>query len=193
MRKLTTILAAAMLAIAGCGGDDGSGGEGPRETAGTSSASFDRAFIDAMIPHHESAIEMAREAKEAGLTQRDLVEIADDIMATQQREIDQMLEWREQWFGADARDSESEALAVLGLSAAEAGMMAHGGDLSAADDIDKAFAELMIGHHEGAITMAELASTRASHEEIRRLAEAIIAAQAREIEIMEPHAEGAHH
>ncbi len=55
------------------------------------------------------------------------------------------------------------------------------------------FAEMMIGHHEGAIKMAELASARAEHDEIRQLAEAIMAAQAREIEIMKPHAEDAHH
>ncbi len=193
-RRTLAVLAAAavVLAIVGCGGDDSSG-DRTIATAGASSVPFDRAFIDAMVPHHESAIAMAQEAKQAGLSQPDLVKIADDIIATQQAEIDQMLAWREEWFGAGPRESEEEALAVLGLSAEEAGMMAHEGELPGAEDVDKAFAEMMIEHHEGAIKMAQLASARGGHDETRQLAEAIIAAQAREIEIMEPHAEGAHH
>ena len=192
MNILVTILAAAVVfAVTGCGGDESSG-DGTSVSASSGSVPFDRAFIDAMVPHHESAIAMAQEAKQAGLSQKDLVKIADDIIATQQDEIDQMLEWREEWFGAGPRGSETEALGVLGLSSEEAGMMAHGGDLSSAEDVDLTFAEMMIGHHEGAIKMAELASTRGDHDEIRRLSEAIIAAQAREIEIMKPHAEGAH-
>jgi uncharacterized protein (DUF305 family) len=193
MNRFVTMLAAAVVfAIAGCGGEETSS-DGTSVSASSGSVPFDRAFIDAMVPHHESAIAMAREAKEAGLAQPDLVEIADDIIATQQEEIDQMLGWREEWFGAGPRESEMQALAVLGLSAEEAGMMAHGGDISSADDVDLSFAEMMIEHHEGAIRMAELAPTRAGHDEVRQLAEAITAAQAREIEMMKPHAQGAHH
>ncbi|MEP7334143.1 MAG: DUF305 domain-containing protein [Actinomycetota bacterium] len=193
MNRFVTILAAAVVfAVAGCGGNESSQ-DGTSVSASSSSVPFDRAFIDAMVPHHESAIAMAREAKQAGLSQPELVTIADDIVATQQDEIDQMLAWREEWFGAGPRESEMDALAVLGLSSEEAGMMSHGGDLSTAADVDMSFAEIMIAHHEGAIKMAELASVRASHDEIRQLADAIIAAQAREIEIMKPHAEGAHH
>ena len=191
-RVIGIFAAAAVLAIAGCGEGETSE-DGAGAPAGSSSVPFDRAFIDAMVPHHESAIAMAREAKQAGLSQPDLLKIADDIIATQQAEIDQMLGWREQWFGAGPKGSELEALSALGLSAEEAGMMDHGGELAGAEDVDKAFAEMMIEHHEGAIELAELASTRAGHEEIRQLAEAITAAQAREIAIMKPHAEGVHH
>lgn len=55
------------------------------------------------------------------------------------------------------------------------------------------FAQMMIPHHEGAVAMAEAARERAEHDEIKELAEAIIAAQEREIEIMRPHAGGQHH
>ncbi len=83
---------------------------------------FDRAFIEVMVPHHQAAIEMATEAKDAGLTAPELVEIADDIIATRQPEIDQMLEWREQWFGSKEREPEAAALEVLGLTPAAVGM-----------------------------------------------------------------------
>lgn len=49
------------------------------------------------------------------------------------------------------------------------------------DDFDKAFIEMMIIHHEGAIDMANLATTRAKHDEIKTLSQAIITAQAKEI------------
>lgn len=52
------------------------------------------------------------------------------------------------------------------------------------DDFDKEFTTLMIEHHKGAIDMAELAKTNAKHQEIKSLADDIITAQTREIEMM---------
>lgn len=53
------------------------------------------------------------------------------------------------------------------------------------DAFDQAFLKEMIVHHEGAVGMAELARTQASHQEIKDLAEAIIAAQNKEIADMQ--------
>lgn len=50
-----------------------------------------------------------------------------------------------------------------------------------ADEFDRAFLLMMIPHHEGALEMAELARTHAKHDEIKALAEAIIASQSKEI------------
>lgn len=49
------------------------------------------------------------------------------------------------------------------------------------DDFDKAFVEMMISHHEGAVDMAELIPDRAKHDELKKLGEAIILAQTKEI------------
>ncbi|MCA9337109.1 DUF305 domain-containing protein [Candidatus Saccharibacteria bacterium] len=49
------------------------------------------------------------------------------------------------------------------------------------DDFDKAFIEMMIAHHEGAVSMAELVPSRAKHDEVKKLGEAVIAAQTKEI------------
>lgn len=58
---------------------------------------FDRAFIDAMMPHHRSAIAMAEVAlKESDNPQ--VKGIARDIVDAQRREIAQMERWREQWY-----------------------------------------------------------------------------------------------
>ncbi|WP_437656574.1 DUF305 domain-containing protein [Sorangium sp. So ce1182] len=58
---------------------------------------FDRAFIDAMIPHHEMAIDAA----EMALQQAEHAEIktlASGIIEAQQREIEQMKSWRAEWY-----------------------------------------------------------------------------------------------
>ena len=58
---------------------------------------FDRAFIDAMIPHHQSAIDMAREGQTRAVHQ-EVRDLAAQIIVEQQREIDQMRAWRAQWY-----------------------------------------------------------------------------------------------
>lgn len=45
------------------------------------------------------------------------------------------------------------------------------------DDFDKAFISGMIAHHQGAIDMANLAKQNAKHDEIKNLADDIVAAQ----------------
>lgn len=50
--------------------------------------------------------------------------------------------------------------------------------------MDRHFIEQMIPHHEGAIAMATLALTKATHPEVKTLADAIIKAQTKEIEDM---------
>lgn len=62
---------------------------------------FDRAFIAAMIPHHQGAIEMAR-IEIAGGTDPETTELARDIIAAQSREIAAMERWRERWYGSGA-------------------------------------------------------------------------------------------
>jgi len=49
------------------------------------------------------------------------------------------------------------------------------------DDFDKTFISEMIMHHQGAIDMAKLAQQDAKHDEIKSLANNIIAAQTKEI------------
>ena len=193
MRKLAMLLVAVALLVTACGGDDDP--EAPAAGSGTVASGavpFDQAFIDAMVPHHREAIEMAKAAQSRGLTQPDLKPIPNDIITSQQREIDQMLDWREQWFGS--RQLGPVMPEVLGVP--ESGMGMKGGsadDIAAATDVDATFADMMIAHHEGAIAMAKAAQDRGEHAEIKELAAAVIDAQEREIGIMEEHASGGGH
>lgn len=185
MVKLVVLLSALALVAAACGGDD----EAQPTTSGE--VPFDLAFIDAMIPHHREAIEIAEAARSQGLRERDLEQIASDVIVSQQHEIDQMLDWREQWFGS--RTLGPVLPEVLGLPESELGM-GHGSieELLKAHDVDATFAAMMIPHHEGAVAMAEEAAKRGEHEEIRDLAADIVEAQRTEIEMMEDHAAGEH-
>jgi uncharacterized protein (DUF305 family) len=186
MKTLAVLFALTAVLAVGCGGGDDD------EPASSSAVPFDQAFIDAMVPHHQEAIEMAEAAKARGLTVAELDQIADDIIATQQGEIDQMLAWREEWFGS--RDIGPLLPEVLGLSEDELGME-HGSaaEITNAADADATFAAMMVPHHEGAIAMAEVARERAEHDEIEALAAAILAAQEREVATLEEHASAEHH
>lgn len=180
-------LGAIVLLLGACGGSDEES-----STSGTpTGAAFDQAFIDAMVPHHEGAIEMATAAKEAGLSQPELVKVADDILATQQLEINTMKDWRADWFGSSTIDPKGAA--ALGLSESQMGMQHDADALTTSGDIDTDFAQMMITHHQGAIEMAKLAADNAEHGEIKDLAEEIISAQERELEVMRPHASGMNH
>lgn len=60
---------------------------------------FDKAFIDAMIPHHQGAVSMARMALRRA-EHPEVRKMAQNIIETQQAEIDQMRRWRKAWYGA---------------------------------------------------------------------------------------------
>lgn len=187
MRRLL-LLITTLVVLAGCGGGEPAPPDQTVPAAGA--APFDRAFIDGMVPHHEGAIEMAKAAKDAGLSQSELVEIANAIIATQQQEIDQMKAWRGEWFGSS--EINPMGAETLGLSEDEMGMQHDSAVLANAVDVDAAFAAMMIDHHNGAIAMARLVEEKGQHEEVRDLAAAIIAAQEREVAVMERHAAGDH-
>lgn len=59
---------------------------------------FDKAFIEAMIPHHQMGIMMSRMAGSA--TRRpELRALTQSIVRAQSEEIDDMREWYEEWYG----------------------------------------------------------------------------------------------
>lgn len=57
---------------------------------------FDVMFIDMMIPHHQSAIAMAEDAL-AKAEHPEIKELAQKIVSDQQKEIDQMQQWKSRW------------------------------------------------------------------------------------------------
>jgi uncharacterized protein (DUF305 family) len=68
------------------------------EDLGAADDQFDLRFINAMIPHHQGAIEMAQQALEKS-DRPEIQELAQTIIDSQQQEIDQMQQWRNDWYG----------------------------------------------------------------------------------------------
>lgn len=64
---------------------------------GKADTDFDLRFINAMIPHHEGALIMARDA--LGKSKRpEIQQLSQAILTSQQEEIDQMKQWRKDWY-----------------------------------------------------------------------------------------------
>ncbi|PSB11987.1 DUF305 domain-containing protein [Pleurocapsa sp. CCALA 161] len=64
---------------------------------GSADADFDLRFINAMIPHHEGALVMAKDA--LSKTKRpEMKKLSQAILTSQQQEIDQMKQWRKDWY-----------------------------------------------------------------------------------------------
>lgn len=63
---------------------------------GKTGDAFDQAFIEAMIEHHQGAIDMAELAKQ-NAKHNEIKQMADDIISAQTREIDQMRQWARDW------------------------------------------------------------------------------------------------
>jgi uncharacterized protein (DUF305 family) len=132
-----------------------------------------RAFIEMMIPHHRSAVDMARIQIARG-TDPQATALARRIVADQEREIGQMRRWYRDWYGTDVPELSRDAMAAMGMHSGT-------GNLEDTDDPDREFLRLMIPHHASAVTMADMVLNGEPREEIAGLARRIIAAQATEI------------
>lgn len=65
---------------------------------GKADAGFDKRFLDAMIPHHQGAVTMAQDALKKS-THPELKKLSQNIIKSQQSEIDRMTQWRQKWYG----------------------------------------------------------------------------------------------
>lgn len=171
-------------AVAWAGGDHDSGGammggssthEGATDMGDAGSMNGDmsemdeRTFMEMMVPHHQSAIEMAEMAIERA-ERPEVKRLARGIVAAQEGEIARMESWYPSWFGEKLVPDMSGPHANTDMSR-----------LEAADDFDRAFLRMMIPHHSSAIMMADQVSMSEPRGEIQALADEIIAAQSREV------------
>jgi uncharacterized protein (DUF305 family) len=77
--------------------DHGSMGMGSGEMVMKNGQYSDERFIDAMVPHHQGAIEMAQVASEKSEDPR-IKELAGNIIVAQKQELEQMKQWRKEWY-----------------------------------------------------------------------------------------------
>ncbi|WP_022927229.1 DUF305 domain-containing protein [Patulibacter americanus] len=189
------------VALAGCGGqgaeqEHGEAGGTTAKPAATATVPtqtsqaglVDRAFVAQMIPHHEMAVDMAREAPERA-EHVQLRTLARSITTDQEREIDALRAAAKRLgvqpaAGHGAHATMEADAKTLGLAMDDMGMSMEGPDLATAKPFDRAFIDAMVPHHQGAIRMARAQLARGEDPELRKLATAIVTAQEREIRRM---------
>jgi uncharacterized protein (DUF305 family) len=193
------MLAAILALVASCansgggeeqgssGSEDGMAGmaHGSESTDGASEMLMengeysDERFIDAMVPHHQGAIDMAQVALE-NAEHPEILALAEEIVAAQETEIGQLKSIKQEQFG-------TSGVSMDMMSAEEMegmGMTSDPQELANQEPFDKAFIDNMIPHHESAIETAEVVLEESENPEIRQIAGAIVDAQEREIEQM---------
>jgi len=135
--------------------------------------SSEREFLTGMIPHHQEAVDTAKEVIERGGSTPEIKTLAENIVVAQEKEIAEMKQWYQDWYGVAYEEKSGDYQPMMrelaGLSGA---------------DLDKRFLEDMVMHHMGAIMMARSVQPYIEHKEITDLAKAIEETQTDEIELM---------
>lgn len=151
---------------------------------GPADANFDLRFMDAMTPHHQGAVEMAKEAQQKS-KRPEIKKLAADMIKAQDQEIAEMKQWRQAWYpkaSSTPMAYDSKKGQMMPMSADQRNGMMMSMNLGAADDqFDLRFINAMIPHHEGAVTMAQDALNKSKRPEIKKLAQAIITSQEQEM------------
>jgi uncharacterized protein (DUF305 family) len=138
----------------------------------------DKAFIDAMVPHHQGAIEMAEVALK-NAEHEEIKELSHNIISSQQAEIEELKAIKKEEFGTSNVPMEMSPQQMRSM-----GMMMDPQELANKEPFAKAFIDAMIPHHQSAIEMSQVALEKSKNPKIKELAENIISAQKREIEQM---------
>jgi uncharacterized protein (DUF305 family) len=135
----------------------------------------DKAFINAMVPHHQGAIEMAEVALE-NAEHDEIRELSRNIVSTQQSEIGELKAIKTEEFGTSDVPMEMSSGQMRGM-----GVMMDPQSLANKEPFDEAFIEAMIPHHRSAVEMAKVANRESENPRIKDLAKNIVSAQEREI------------
>ncbi len=138
----------------------------------------DERFIDAMVPHHQGAVEMAEVALE-NAEHEEIKKLSRNIISTQQAEIKELEAIKEEEFGTSEVPLQMSPQQMRSM-----GMMSDPQHLAHSESFDKAFIDAMIAHHQSAIEMAKVAHQESKIPAIKDLAQNIMSAQNREIEQM---------
>lgn len=209
-RRLAVVgaITAAGLLLAACGGDDMKGMDHGSDSSASASASPTQAtgerpapgafndadvmFAQMMIPHHEQALEMSGLA-DGRASDAEIKTLAAEIEKAQDPEIRTMKSWLKAW-----GKPESAGESMPGMDhgsggtdhgSAMSGMMSDEDmkKLEAAEgtEFDRMFAELMIEHHKGAITMAEDERKKGRDATAKKLAADVVKTQSAEVEKFE--------
>ena len=148
----------------------------------------DVTFAQGMIPHHQQAVEMSTIAldpeRNAGAEVKDL---ATRIQGAQDPEIQLMTGWLTEW--GQPVDAMTGMEGMEGMETGDMpgmeGMMSSdemtGLEAASGPAFDKLWLDMMVRHHQGAVTMSKTAQTDGKAAVVKELAGKIISAQEAEI------------
>lgn len=138
-------------------------------------AEFEVEFLEMMIDHHQMALYMS-DLCLVKAVHEDLAALCDRIAESQAAEIEEMQGWLRDWYGIDHEPAMDDP--------AHHDQMMHLEMLSG-EEFEIAFLEMMSEHHAMAVEEGIQCVGRAEHRELRTLCREIVAAQVREIALME--------
>jgi uncharacterized protein (DUF305 family) len=141
----------------------------------------DVAFVTGMIPHHEQAVAMSALVPQRS-TDPAIIKLAADISAAQGPEIETMKVFLVQWnAGADTGHEGHDMGSMDGM--VDDSTMAKLASLKG-NEFDTLWLQSMIGHHEGAIKMANTEIADGANADAKTLAQQIVANQQAEVDQM---------
>jgi len=193
--KIKTLSVAAVLAaslgLAGCAADSGSSGgntmpmnhgsSGPMSSmmpdASADHNPADIMFNQMMIPHHAQAVEMSDLILAKQDIPADVTALATKIKDAQAPEIETMTGWLQEW-KVPTMMSDQPGHGMGGM--VDASGMEQLKDAQGTEAV-RLFLEHMIGHHEGAIDMAQQEIGAGKHPGTIQLARDIVTSQEAEI------------
>lgn len=187
--------------LAACGSDAASSGDTTAVDASTASTASigaeaatgsavtlnagDIEFAQGMIGHHEQAVEMAEYALDPNSgADTEIIDLAMRIQAAQEPEIVQMTGW----LTAAGEPITMDMVDGHDMSSMDGMMSAEQLDalaVATGAEFDLMWLQMMIAHHEGAISQAEAVKASSANPDILLLADQIIAAQQGELTEMQ--------
>ena len=188
MKSLVAVLAALAMAlfVSACNTPASDGHTDHTHGADTSAADgqpadfndADVSFATMMIPHHQQAVELSALVPER-TTNPELIDLAAKISDAQEPEIETMKVFLVQWTGTNETGHEGHDMSSM------QGMV----DTATMDrlktlqgpEFDKLWLQSMIGHHEGAIEMANTELADGANADAKTLAQHIVDDQQAEI------------
>ncbi len=141
-------------------------------------------YLEGMIPHHEAALDMAKEYLRLS-NNEELKLLAESIYKTQKDEIQLMERLKDEIDDSGVKDTKKEQdfLTKYGELLSQHKTMNH--TASTAQNVEQAFIDGMIPHHQMAVDMSRAILDSTDNDEVRRLAENIITTQEDEIKHMQ--------
>ncbi|WP_408927442.1 DUF305 domain-containing protein [Corynebacterium marquesiae] len=192
--RISGLIAIALLGVSvvSCSGQDSDTTDTPQTdkdgvavTAGANQPAevngVDLHFLAMMTPHHQQAVDMSEIILAAQGTSAATADLADRIKVGQEKEIDTMVDWAEQWDQHDLMEQHSQHIANGMITPEQLDQL----KTLEGEEADTLFLQLMHSHHAGAVAMTQDQIDNGGYQPLVDLAQQMIDVQTAEMREME--------